>query len=95
MLFCQKKGIGVQKLDFINSLSLWPNIVPNTISLMLTTKYPKISINTMRRIQVFIGLLFIQNKKKNQYFINIMTCIFLSDGQGKEKFCKNDHPLYN
>lgn len=39
----------------------------------------------MRRIEVFMGLLFIQNKNKNQYFINIMTCIFLSDGQGKEK----------
>lgn len=39
----------------------------------------------MRRIEVFMGLLFIQNKKKNQYFINIMTCIFLSDGQNKRE----------
>lgn len=67
--FVKKEGICVQKLDYINSLSTWPNIVPNTISLMVTSKYLKISTNTMRRIEVFMGL--------NLYKIKIKTNILL------------------
>lgn len=39
----------------------------------------------MRRIEVFMALLFIQNKKKNQYFINIMTCIFFIRWAGERE----------
>lgn len=69
MLLCKERGNMCPKLDYINSLSLWPNIVPNTISLMVTSKYLKISTNTMRRIEVFMGLNLYKIKRKTNILL--------------------------
>lgn len=86
--FVKKEGICVQKLDYINSLSLWPNIVPNTISLMVTSKYLKVSTNTMRRIEVFMGLYLYKIKRKTNILLISWNVYFYQMSRGKRNFAK-------
>lgn len=89
MLLCQERGNMCPKTRLYKFIwSLWQNIVPNTISLMVTSKYLKISTNTMRRIEVFMGLNLYKIKRKTNILLISWHEYFYQMGRGKRNFAK-------